>query len=187
MTITMSPRRRWFVSVVIVGLLGLQALVVALGIGSPTWPFTNYPMYSGSHQNGERIAIHRVFATLDQGQEVEITADVLGTTYYVHQLWARALVDHGRDAPPSRPKGGSSTPLHALLEAVPGIQAFRRAGLLDRVGPALIAHYEAKHDQKVVAVRVEDMAMIYRSGRAFPAETRILRTIDLRPTREARS
>ena len=85
--LSVSPSRRANVSIgprtlvsgVIVLVLGLQVISIITWSGRYTWPFTDYPMYARSRQEGDRVVgRHFLYAVLEDGREVEITPDDLG-------------------------------------------------------------------------------------------------------------
>jgi hypothetical protein len=79
------------VSLAIVTVLALQAAAVVrrhhMG-----WPFIDYPMYSESHREGERVAALRsVYATLADGSEVLLAPEDLGLGHFwLFRLWVEA-------------------------------------------------------------------------------------------------
>jgi hypothetical protein len=95
-----QPNKLWMAlaSMAIVVVLALQSLAVArrhhMG-----WPFIDYPMYSESHQEGERVAARRyVYATLADGRDVLLAPEDLGLGHFwLFRLWVEApLLDADR-------------------------------------------------------------------------------------------
>jgi hypothetical protein len=88
-----QPNRLWMAlaSMAIVIVLALQSLAVARG-HHMGWPFTDYPMYSQSHKEGERVQARRyVYATLADGSEVPLTPEDLGLGHFwLFTLWVEA-------------------------------------------------------------------------------------------------
>ena len=88
----MSLGPRTLVSGVIVLVLGLQVISIITWSGRYTWPFTDYPMYARSQQEGDRVVgRHILYAVLEDGREIEITPDDLGGNVFVFQKWIGAL------------------------------------------------------------------------------------------------
>jgi hypothetical protein len=53
-------------------------------LAPPNWyPFFDYPMYSKIHKAGDRIKRYEVFALLEDGTEVPLSHEDLGTTYWI--------------------------------------------------------------------------------------------------------
>ena len=87
------------ISLVIVGVLGLQSFAVVARTGKWTWPFTDYSMYSLCRQDGDRIvARHFVFGTTADGREVAIEPQDLGVVIWIYERWAAALLELGQDS-----------------------------------------------------------------------------------------
>jgi hypothetical protein len=92
-TARLQPNRLWMAlaSMAIVVVLALQSLAVVrrhhMG-----WPFIDYPMYSASHQEGERVrALRYVYATLDDGGEVLLAPEDVGLVHFwLFRLWVEA-------------------------------------------------------------------------------------------------
>jgi hypothetical protein len=88
-----QPNKLWMAlaSMAIVIVLALQSLAVArrhhMG-----WPFIDYPMYSASHQEGERVQARRyVYAALADGSEVLLEPEDLGLGHFwLFRLWVEA-------------------------------------------------------------------------------------------------
>jgi hypothetical protein len=82
-----------FATLVIVLVLGLQSAAVVLMAGPSGWPFTDYPMYSRSHHEGERVSGARyfVYATASDGREVDILPEHLGVNIWLFGKWAKQL------------------------------------------------------------------------------------------------
>lgn len=94
-----APQKLWmaFVSVAIVMVLSLQVVAVvrrhAMG-----WPFIDYPMYSSSHREGERVdALYSTYATLADGSEVLLAPDDVGLRdFWLFRLWVEQPLLGGR-------------------------------------------------------------------------------------------
>ncbi len=81
-----------FATAVIVLVLGLQFLAVVTRSGKWAWPFIDYPMYSTSHQEGERVpARHVIYGITSDGAKVELTRQAIGVNLWMHEKWARDL------------------------------------------------------------------------------------------------
>lgn len=80
---------RLAVSAVILAVLGFQA-IAAVGLTpgpiekSPfLWPFLDYPMYTQPHYEGDAVPRYSVIGVTDDGREVEITPESLGTDFWI--------------------------------------------------------------------------------------------------------
>jgi hypothetical protein len=166
------------ISAVIVAVLGLQAFAVVGRSGKWTWPFTDYPMYAESHQEGERIsAKHFVFATTADGREVEITPESLGVNLWVFERWAGALK---RAAKPHEPTGspgqavadrlaeGDTWPVQAWLRSTWVFGVLKSKPDPD-LAPLLLEHLQAKQGLKIVGLRIEDTAVALSRAGPIPA------------------
>ena len=81
-----------FATAVIVLVLGLQFLAVVTRSGKWAWPFIDYPMYSTSHQEGERVpARHVIYGITSDGAKIELTMQAIGVNLWMHEKWARDL------------------------------------------------------------------------------------------------
>lgn len=88
-----SPRAFKYLSLLIVGALGLQMSAVLLRSGPWAYPFINYPMYAAAHYEGERILVeHRIYAVFTDGSERPITRADVGEHYWFYENWARRMV-----------------------------------------------------------------------------------------------
>ena len=97
-----------FATLVIMLVLGLQCTADVLMSGPSGWPFTDYPMYSRSHHEGERISGARyfVYATASDGREIEILPEHLGVNLWLFNKWAKQLT--------AKPQGrGSMSEAHS--------------------------------------------------------------------------
>lgn len=90
MHLTLSERNaRFLVSVVVIGVLGVQAIAALALTPGPVekppflWPFLNYPMYSAPHYEGEGVPRFQVLATTSDGRTVEVTKENLGTDFWI--------------------------------------------------------------------------------------------------------
>lgn len=82
---------RLAVSAVIFAVLGVQA-IAAFGLTpgpverSPfLWPFLDYPMYTQPHYEGDAVPRYRVVGVTEDGREVEITPESLGTDFWIYR------------------------------------------------------------------------------------------------------
>lgn len=174
------------ISLVIVGVLGLQSFAVLARTGKWTWRFIDYPMYSDSRQDGDRIvARYFVFGTTADGREVAIEPRDLGVVLWVYQRWAAALWKLGQDSGDAAGRDG----LAKEQSQLPTVQSRRPWPLRDWLkSTALFKLLKSKEDpdlpvvltdhlQKVsgldlVKLRIEDTPVIVtRSGQA-PAPPR---------------
>jgi hypothetical protein len=168
------------ISCVIVIVLGLQLLALIVRPGEWTWPFIDYPMYSNSHQEGERIpSIYTVTATTKDGQVLEITPADIGINLWVFHGWALAL---GRAAerqsalPSSSGKNaaGSFTvqpkpwPVREWLKST-WIYDFIKPKPAPDLAPLLLDHVMARKGLELVSLRIEDAAVVVSREGPAPA------------------
>jgi hypothetical protein len=77
------------VSLFIVVVLGLQSFAV-IARTAKGWPFTDYPMYATSHQDGDRVPVEsNLYATFDDATEVLVTPNDLGIGdgWWTYNFW----------------------------------------------------------------------------------------------------
>lgn len=173
------------ISVIIVLVLGLQTFAIVARSGKWTWPFTDYPMYAQSHQEGERIsAKHFVFARTADGQEIEITPENLGVNRFVFERWAAALRkeaeqqrlgDSSADAAadrPARPRG-ETWPLKAWLKST-RLFALVKAKPDPDLAPLFVEHFQAKQGQELVGIRIKDTPVALSRAGPVPAPPQIV-------------
>jgi hypothetical protein len=112
-------------TIVIALVLGLQSVALVLKSDRWGWPFTDYPMFSASHHDGEIIdSDFAVYATTTDGREIELTAENLNIDSWLHRKWARRLttgqqgVSAGQpDSSDSAANAPVSTRLRSLLKS----------------------------------------------------------------------
>lgn len=82
---------RLVISLVILAVLGLQG-ITAVGLTpgpiekSPfLWPFLDYPMYSLPYFEGDAIPRHRTVGITEDGRELEINPETLGTDFWIYR------------------------------------------------------------------------------------------------------
>lgn len=168
---------------VIVLVLGLQLAATMLQLAEAIWPFTNYPMYSGSHYEGDRITARRyIHATTEDGEEVEVTFKDIGINVWLYERWAQQILDeHEKKVretqrqPAAAPVKGAS-PIIEWLKPTAAYQFLRdiRQGMIRKrdsesvdLHTNFLALAEEKLGAKIVRLRVEDTAyVVTRAGMA---------------------
>jgi hypothetical protein len=168
------------ISLVIIAVLGLQLLAVLARPGKWTWPFTDYPMYSHSRHDGDRVvARHFVYGTTVDGEEVPITPEDLGIVLWVYERWAAALVtagqkahadvsasDQAAQAPQVRPVKRNEWPLRQWLKSTTLFQLLKSKPDPD-LAIMLTDHFQTASGRRLVRLRVEDTPVIVtRAGQA---------------------
>jgi hypothetical protein len=173
------------ISAVIVAVLGFQVFAVVARSGKWTWPFTDYPMYAQSHQEGERIsAKHFVFAITADGQEVEITSENLGVNLWVFERWVGGLkrVAERQGLTGSSAGAVAYRPATAKVDTWP-VQAWLRSTWLFGVfkakpdpdlAPLFIERLQAKKGLDIVALRIEDTPVALSRAGPVPAPPHIV-------------
>ncbi len=170
---------RW-ISFVIIAVLGLQLFAVIARPGKWTWPFIDYPMYSKSRHDGDRVvARHFVFGTTEDGKEVAITPEDVGVVLWVYEKWASALMAAAltADAAPSRDDQAAQSlhlpsftrhewPLREWLKSTALFQMFKQKPDPD-LTVMLTDHFQDASGHKLVRLRIEDTPVIVtRHGQA---------------------
>ena len=181
---------------VIVLVLGLQFGATILQSAESIWPFTNYPMYSGSHYEGDRIIARRfIHATTEDGEEVELTLKDIGVNVWLYEKWAQQILnDHKKRHQPKTEQQAQAAPKSAspIIEWLKPTAAYRflrdirHAMIREREGPTVDLHAnflqiaEEKLGAKIVRLRVEDTAyVVTRAGMADAPPAVVL--VDLLP------
>jgi hypothetical protein len=175
------------ISFVIIGTLALQFVAVLSRPGKWLWPFTDYPMYSHSHHEGERIpAKHFVTGLTADGQEIPITAEDVGVNLWVFERWAAALQRTAREqaagaasATMSIDGGDSGLPADAVAKAEPWLlhrwlKSTWLFGVLKSkpnpdLAPLLLEHLQTERELDLVALRVEDAGVAVSRAGPVPA------------------
>jgi hypothetical protein len=181
------------ISVVIVAVLGLQVFAVVARSGKWTWPFTDYPMYAQSHQEGERIpAKHFVFARTADGREVEVTPENLGVNRWVFERWASSLKRAAAQQRHSDPSGRAvaDRPARAKVDTWP-VKVWLKStwlfGLFKSkpdpdLAPLFLEHLQAKQGLEIVRLRIEDTPVALSRAGPIPAPPQIVELeLPLRP------
>ena len=76
---SMDTVKTWIVSSFIIVILGLQLMPIITKVmhrpwGAYYWPIIDYPMYLGSHQEGEHVSVgYSITATTTSGEEINVT------------------------------------------------------------------------------------------------------------------
>jgi hypothetical protein len=175
----------WLFSCVIVAVLGLQLLAIISRPGEWTWPFIDYPMYSGSHQEGERIpSFYTVTATTKDGRVLQITPEDLGVNFWVFHGWARALgraaeqqaawVSSSRtDAVGSFAARAKPWPVREWLKST-WLYNFLKPRPDPDLAAVLLDHVMAQKGLELASLRIEDAAVIVTRGGPAPAPPQVI-------------
>jgi hypothetical protein len=197
-----SSAERRIATAIIVLALGCQFFAVIAQVNKWGWPFTDYPMYAQSHHEGERIvAYHLIFATTEDGEEVEISANDLGLNIWQFMRWARQLAawnERGSDAAaapqenlPSLHSWIRSTAFAAWLEGTDTAQADKSSpdrGPSGRVSPSqgslalteiILSRYEQKYGKRIVRLRIEDNGVIVTKHGMQEVPRKVLAEVDV--------
>jgi hypothetical protein len=197
-----SSAERRIATAIIVLALGCQFFAVIAQVNKWGWPFTDYPMYASSHYEGERIvASHLIFATTDDGEEVEISANDLGLNIWQFLSWANQLVAWNEGASdaavapqrnlPSLHSWIRSTAFAAWLKGTDTAQADKSSpdrGSSDRVSPdqrsptltgIILSRYEQKYGKRIVRLRIEDTGVIVTKHGMQEVPRKVLTEVDV--------
>jgi hypothetical protein len=162
-----------------VAVLSLQFFALASRPGKWSWPFTDYPMYAQSHQEGERIpARHFVAATTADGQEIAITPEDVGVNLWVFERWANALKRLAEQpaaavAAADAPVAVDSWPVKTWLKST-WLFNFLKAKPDPDLAPLLLEHLQARQGLEIVRLQVEDAAVALSRAGPIPAPARIV-------------
>jgi hypothetical protein len=113
-----------------------------------TWPIVDYPMYSGSHFEGDEIPRMAVVGIRDNAEEIDFRPEDIGAGYWHFQVFARAVTRADED-----------------------------------VIRDIVRTYEARHNLRLTALRVENRPLLWKSGQVEAAPVKILRTYSLNTLR----
>jgi hypothetical protein len=155
-------------SLVIVFVLGFQFIAVVLRSGVWIWPFTDYPMYASSHQEGERVsARHFIYATTADGEEIEISADDVGVNIFLFERWGRDLMDE----PPGKTKAPGG--LKGWLKSTAWFRLLKGEDQVD-MAEIFLAMVERNLGVDIVRLRVEDTPYIVTRHGFAPATPEVV-------------
>ena len=163
------------ISLVIVAVLSLQFFALVSRPGKWSWPFTDYPMYAQSHQEGERIpARHLVAATTADGQQMAVTPEDVGVNLWVFERWVSALKRQAEQPEAAVASAGALAdapvavdpwPVKAWLKST-WLFNFLKAKPNPDLAPLLLEHLQARQGVEIVRLQIEDAAVAL--GRAGP-------------------
>lgn len=186
-------------STAIVLVLGLQFSATMLQLEESIWPFTNYPMYSGAHHEGDRITARRfIHATTEDGREAEVTFQDIGINVWLYEKWAQQILDDYKKRNEKNEKQRAeaaprpASPIIEWLQPTAAYQFLRdiRHGMTrKRAGGTIDLHTdflqlaETKLGSKIVRLRIEDTAyVVTRAGMAEAPPSVVV--VDVRPARQ---
>ena len=125
---------RTMISIFVVLVLMLQGYVmVMMGVGKEIgewyWPFIDYPMYSGSHYEGEYInAYYIVKAVMRDGRVVEVTEKDLGLNFFKFIYIADGIKKSNKD------DAHQLIRLHPEGENIAAVRVYTAPYILTRTG-----------------------------------------------------
>jgi len=166
-----------FISCIIVAVLALQLFAVVSRPGKWSWPFTDYPMYAHSHQEGERIpARHYVTLTTADGQEMEITARDVGVNLWVFERWVGALKRLAEQpeaavAVPGTliaPAAVNTWPVKAWLKSTWLFNVLKAKPDPD-LAPLLLEQLQARQGIEIASLQIRDAAVALSRAGPIPA------------------
>ena len=163
-------------TIVIVLVLGLQCVAGAASLQRWSWPFTDYPMYGYSHQEGDRITVdYVIYAKTKDGREVEISPEDIDLNVWLYRDWAeqlRAEQNASVTTPAAAPDGPlrewlKSTRLWELLNSK-GSDLSSNSKESD-LSSLLLARAERVLGIDIVQLRIEDTPYIVTRHGVAPA------------------
>jgi hypothetical protein len=154
----------FLISIVIFVILGVQTLAVVFRSGSGKyWPFIDYPMYSWSHREGDRIAVlWPLFAIYADKSEEQIFPQDLGLTVFQFE---DLLVPDILSAAQKDKKELQ------LRQCVPQKAEERLKALLNS--------YEQRHGKHIISLRLEDYPYILTKEGPKKAPAQVLQILEL--------
>jgi hypothetical protein len=92
-----SALARLFVSLVIVGILSIQAVAGFVDTGRWGWPLLAYPMYKTAHDEGERLDVDlTAYAVLAASTRVAINRSDLNLSFWLYWYNVVTPIQHAR-------------------------------------------------------------------------------------------
>jgi hypothetical protein len=154
----------FLISIVIFVILGVQTLAVVFRSGNGKyWPFIDYPMYSWSHREGDRIDVLRpLFAIFADRSEKQIFPQDLSLTIFQFEglLVSAILCTAQKDK--KELQSGQCLPQKAE----------------ERL-KALLNPYEQRHGKHIISLRLEDYPYILTKEGPKKAPARVLQILEL--------
>ncbi len=147
-------------------------------------------MYAAIFYDGDPVVPgHFVYATLEDGTEVQLRAEDVGLTNWIFEAWVKRVVRRAtaaEEAATSQPPNDEAPKpvqevrwLVQTLKAIPIAAAFRTRDPEASV-PALLRRFQAQHEKRIVSLRVEDHPMIVsRGGVQKLPKSNVLATVDV--------
>jgi hypothetical protein len=149
--------------------LGFQALAVLSRSGRWLWPFMDYPMYAGSHREGERIpARHTVYAITEDGREIPMNERTIGVDLFVFEAWGNRLMMERQPTGTIEPRPERHWPLKDWLKSTTLFKLFKSKEDPDFTS-IFVQLLEQKQGVKITRLRVEDAAVIVTRHGMEPA------------------
>ena len=165
------------ISCVILVILLLQSFAVLFRTHAKGWPFIDYPMYSPSLEDGDRLEVdRRLYATLADTTEVRIGPEDIGLDkdlWWVFRFWiVRALE-------PDTPKRGekSASWLRDLVTGENGLApglSLSAQKTEDAAVSLLVNSYRQRHGKEIVALRLEDEGIVVTRAGMKTTAARVL-------------
>jgi hypothetical protein len=167
---------------IIVLVLACQFFAIVAQVNRWGWPFTDYPMYSWPHYEGERILAYPVvFAIAEDGEELEITADDAGLNVYQFIDWARRLAAKNDMA--SRPSATRRGGLHGLIGSTGFAKWLKGADApsdqASSLTESIVSRYAEKHGKRIVRLRFEDNGVLVTKHGMQEVPREVLAEIDV--------
>ena len=150
-------------SIVIFVILGVQTLAVVFRYHVKSWPFIDYPMYSGYHREGDRIAVLRpLFAIFtDKSEEQIFPQDLNLTVFQFEKLLVGAILCTAQKDRKDLQSG----------QCVPQKAEERLKALLNP--------YEQRHGKHIISLRLEDYPYILTKEGPKKAPAQVLQILEL--------
>jgi hypothetical protein len=151
------------ISCVILVILCLQAFAVIFRTHAKGWPFIDYPMYSKSLEEGDRIEIDRqLYVTLADSSEVLVGPDSIGLeNWWIFRSWIILSLDPEYEPP--HPASKHTVWLRELTTGeqglAPSLSYSNRKSETAAVS-WLVDLYRQRHEKEIVALRLEDEGVL---------------------------
>lgn len=151
------------ISCLIVVILSLQAFAVIFRTHAKGWPFIDYPMYSKSLEEGDRLEIDRqLYVTLADASEVLVGPESIGLeNWWIFRQWIILSLDPEYKTP--HPKSNHTAWLRELIAGEQGLApSLSYSGRKSQQAAIswLVDLYRKRHGKEIVALRLEDEGVV---------------------------
>jgi hypothetical protein len=165
------------ISSVILVILVLQVFAIAFHTGSKGWPFIDYPMYSPSLEEGDRLDTdHRLYATVADSSEILIRPESIGLSedsWWIFRLWILTSLDPRHE----KARAKSDSWLRQLIIGEQGLApslSLSSRKSADAATSWVVDLYRQRHGKDIIVLRLEDEGVIITRDGIKTAPTMVL-------------